>query len=132
MSNKTIQLTDGTNNLYPELKFELKTWTPTLYDLNDLVYTFTSNGYYYKIGNLYFCWFTITVNQSLTFSTMLEVRGFPFAGNVLMGQLYVARASGNFGDKVFQINRNGLMRPNFTGTINSGGAYTGFFIGTSD
>ena len=128
MANKIIQLKDSSDNLYPS-SFN-GTWSPQIYDYETLKLTITNAGTYVRIGSLVLYGFNAKIDQSITFSSMLQVRGFPFRTFIFGGNMYCAGASNSFGDRTIQYADNAAyLRPNYTGTISSGMWWSGMFIG---
>ena len=130
MANKLIQLTDGTDNLYPMADVE-GAWSPQIYDYNTLIKTLTNVGSYVRIGHMVFMWFNVRIDDTLTIGTMLQIRGFPFSNiRILGGNVYIASIANQGGDRTIQFTTDSLyIRPNITGTISGGGWWSAFIVG---
>lgn len=107
------------------------TWSPQLYDYETYKMTLTNNGVYVRLGSFVIFGFSVKIDSSLTFSQMLQVRGFPFSVAIFGGNMYCAGVTNNFADKTIQYANNAVyLRPNFTGTIGSGFWWSGCFLGS--
>ena len=114
--------------------YDVKAWTPVLYDNNTELYALPAQ-LYVQVGPMVFCTFDYTFTSDTVFSTMIQVRGLPvttsWGGNVYFG----SDVTGRGGTTTIQGNISGgrlLLRPNITGTIHSGTRMTGLFIGMTD
>lgn len=106
------------------------TWSPQLYDYETYKTTLTNMGEYIRIGSLAVFSFNARVDASITFSTMLQVRGFPFSVRIFGGNMYCAGATNSLGDKTIQYTGNAVyLRPNYTGTVAAPAWWSGCFIG---
>lgn len=117
----TDQMYYKTSNGAVELqnKADIKQWTPELWDLDTKVYTFPENtGNYMEIGDLGVFFLNYQLTEAATFSTMLQIGGFPENVLILGGTVYSGGAASSLGDRTIQAANNKVyIRPNYTGTL---------------
>lgn len=126
-ANRQIKFPDASGTLTVN---QVGTWTPQLYDYETFKMSLGNVGEYIRIGSLAVFAFNLRIDSAVSFSTMMQVRGFPFSVRIFGGNLYAAGVANNFADRTIQYARNAVyFRPNFTGTVAANSWWSGMFIG---
>lgn len=107
-------------------------WTPKIYDNDTAKGTFsTDSGVYYDVFGVFrIFYFAQQTTSTISINTMLQIRGDAMTGYAMVGgNLYVAGATNALGGKTIQAaDARVYIRPNYTGTINTGW-WSGWFLG---
>lgn len=130
-SNTFLDITGVADGANSRMFYEEGTWTPHLYDYETKIMNL-GTAYYTRIGRfVFYCYSQGNFTPSSAISTMMQIRNFPFTGNIWGGGIYIGNIAGTAGDKTVQATSNAMyIRPNLTLNANTNyGAFTFWAFG---